>query len=308
MSLSINLASLSSRINRVAITGNTGIRRLATNASRAITDAQTNEPKTFWDGLQRFGASLIGAIRWQPPWLKFSVAGLFSFFNSAVQFLIHFNWNSTDQQLDDEIKQLEIAVASARGALRGTVAGYLVCGVVPAATLAVFNEPLALYALERLGEEAADEIVGNMSALLQATSRKNAKQTFNNIYKNFRGVLRPAALGFANILKGLGILDQASIDKANQQRDQPWSFNSALEDTIDNVKDPLQHAELEEFWDEFGDACIEAGYIVANSIDAYFLQQKVQENAAEEKEHTIIMSPSGAIQTINVTPNSSSNP
>jgi hypothetical protein len=42
---------------------------------------------------------------------------------------------------------------------------------------------------------------------------------------------------------------------------------------------------------------IESGYIIAGSIDSYFVQQKVQENASRGTDHTIIMSPSGAIGT-----------
>lgn len=306
MPLGISLSTLSSRVTRSSSTGGTGIRRIVTDATSAIRRTQEEEPTNFWDGLKRFGASILTSVTWQPPWLKFSFSGLFSTFVSNVRQLLNFNWNSTDAQLDEQIKQMEIAIASARGAARGSFAGYLICGIAPTAALAVFNEPLALYTLANVGEEAAEEIAANVSVLIQLTLQKAVKSTFINIFKNYRNLLRPAAIGFARILQSAGILDQESVDKANKKRNEPWSIASALEDTIDRIEDPVAQAETEEFWDEFGEACIEAGYIVAGSLDSYFMQQKVQENAASGgADHTIIMSTSGAISAATPTTSTS---
>lgn len=297
MALSLGLSALSSRVTRLSSTANAGIRRIATNASTAIRRTQEEEPTNFWDGLKRFGASIVAGVTWQPPWIKFSVSSLFSTFVNNIQQLLHFNWNATDKDLDEQIKQMDIAIAAARGAARGVFAGYLVCGITPTAAIAVFNEPLALYTLARLGEEAAEEIAQSVSVLIQLTLRKAVKSTFINIYKNYRNLLRPAAIGFARILQAGGILDQESIDKANKKRNEPWSISSALEDTIERIEDPLARAETEEFWDEFGEACIEAGYIVAGSIDSFFLQERISADSARGSRHTIVMSPSGAINS-----------
>lgn len=302
MPLGISLSTLSSRITRSTSTGGTGIRRIVTDATSAIRRTQTDEPTNFWDGLKRFGASILTSVTWQPPWLKFSFSGLFSGFVNATRQLLNFNFNATDAQLDEQIKQMEIAIASARGAARGTFAGYLLCGIAPTAALAVFNEPLALYTLERVGEEAAEEIAASVSNLIQLTLQKTVRSAFINIFKNYRNILRPAAIGFARILQGAGILDQEAVDKANKKRNEPWSISTALEETIDRIPNPIQRAETEEFWDEFGEACIEAGYIVAGSLDSYFLQQNVQENASRGEDHVIIMSPSGPISGAAATP------
>ena len=301
MPLGITLSSLSSRITRSSSTGGTGIRRIVTDATSAIRRTQEEEPQNFWDGLKRFGASVLTSVNWQPPWLKFSFTGLFSGFVNATRQLLNFNFNATDAQLDDQIKQMEISIASARGAARGTFAGYLLCGIAPTAALAVFNEPLALYTLEQVGEEAAEDIAASVSNLIQLTLQKTVRSAFINIFKNYRNILRPAAIGFAQILQRAGILDQEAVDKANKKRNEPWAISTALEETIDRIPDPIQRAETEEFWDEFGEACIEAGYIVAGSLDSYFMQQKVQENAARGNDHTIIMSTSGAITAASTT-------
>ena len=302
MTLSITLNNLASRVTRAASTEGSGIRRFASNASRAIQEAQEGEPTNFWDGLKRFGASILANITWQPPWIRFTVSGLMGLFINGTQQILNFNFNSTDAQLDEQLKQQEIAIAGARGGLRGQFVGRLVCGIAPTAVLATFNEALALHVLMEVGEEAAEEIAASASVLIQLTIRKTINTAFVNIFKNFRGLLRGAAIGFGRVLETFGILDKESVDKANKQRNQPWSIHSALEDTIERVADPAQKAELEEFWDEFAEACIESGYIIAGSIDSYFMQQKAQENAARSNEHTVIMSPSGAI---NIAANSS---
>lgn len=37
----------------------------------------------------------------------------------------------------------------------------------------------------------------------------------------------------------------------------------------------MEQAYAEEFWDEFQEACIEAGFIVAGAADSFFAQQKL---------------------------------
>lgn len=295
MALSISLSSLASRVTRISSTGGGGIRRFASNASRAIREAQENEPENFWDGLKRFGASILSNINWQPPWVKFTVGGLMGLFINGTQQILNFNWNATDAELDKQLEQQEIAIAGAQGALRGQFIGRLVCGIAPTAALAVFNEALALHVLINVSEEAAEEIAAAASNLIQLTLKKTVNTAFINIFKNYRGLLRGGAIGFARTLQAMKILDQEAVDKANKQRNQPWSIHSALEDTIERIQDPKTKIDAEEFWENFGEACIESGYIIAGSIDSYFMQQNVQENAARGADHTIIMSPSGAI-------------
>lgn len=294
MALSITLSRLASRAARTASTGGSGIRRFASNASRAIQEAQEGEATNFWDGLKRFGASILANINWQPPWVKFTVGGLMGLFINGVQQVLNFNFNATDKELDEQLKQQEIAIAGAEGALRGQFVGRLVCGIAPTAVLATFNEALALHVLMNVGEEAAEEIAAAASNLIQLTIRKTINTAFVNIFKNFRGLLRGSAIGFGRLLQSFGILDQESVDKANKQRDKPWSIHSALEDTIDRIEDPKDKARTEEFWDEFAEACIESGYIIAGSIDSFLMQQRVGDDAATNDDDVIIISPSGA--------------
>lgn len=286
MPLTIALSSLASRTARTAATGGVGIRRIAVNATKTFDD--DDGLSSVWDGLARFGGSLLrGVANVFSGIASFSWTKVWSLIVSGGLFIINFNWNITDQQLSDQIKQAETALAGARGALAGATLGYAICGIIPTATLAVFNEAMALYALKELGEEAAEEIAGLAANLIRLQLQQMLKQGFAALYKNLRHILRPAALGVAQLLVNAGILTQDSVNKANKNRKEPWSFASALEDSIESIKDPAQQAYAEEFWEELGEACIEAGYIVAGSIDAYLAQQKISNESILGTERTV---------------------
>lgn len=301
MGISLNLANLKSRITRLASTSNSGIRIFASNANAAIQHASEEEATNFWDGLKRFGASIISALTWQPDWVKFSFSKITSFFVTGIQQLLHFNWNASDEELDKQIEQTNIAIATARGQLRGTVAAELICGVLPSATIAVFNEALALHVLEEVGEQAAGEIAAQATVLIRLTLEKTVKQTFIGIFKNFRSILRPAAIGFAQLLKEAGVIDQEAVDKANKKRNEPWTIAGTIQDTADRIESPVQRAEYTAFWDQFGSECIHAGFVVAGAIDSYFIEQKIQQNATQGDEHTVLFNPDGSIN-ISATP------
>lgn len=299
MSLIISATTLASRIERQSATAGAGIRRFASNGVIPRANADPDAP-TFWDGLARFGATLLSAMQWQPPWLNINISQIWSTAVQAYHFVWNFNINSTDKELDAQIKQAEIAIAGARGRLRGVTAGFLVCGILPTAALAVFNEPLALYTLKEVGEEAAEEITSAAAALMQLTTQAKIQKAFNTFFKNHRDLVRAGILGFAKGAQFFGVpIDDQAIAKANKQRNEPWSLASAMDESIERIGDPVKKAETEEFWEEFGEACIEAGYVVASSIDSWILQQRTEQKNSEQagNEDVIIINPSGSISS-----------
>lgn len=286
MTITLELGKLASRVARKAVAGNSGVRRIAVSGIASRGEGTLLE--TVYNAVEKFGQSLMqSTLGFLGNLFQLSFTNLWSLTVSAGLFLANFNWNATDEQLDQQIKQAEIALAGARGALKGGTLGWVICGVTPAAAIAVFNQPLALYVLKNVGEEAAEEIAGYAANFINLTLQKTVKSAFIEIYKNYRSILRPAALGVAQLLVNAGVLSQDVVDKANKNRNEPWTFAGALEDTIDEIKDPIQQAEAEEFWEELGEACIEAGYVVAGSLDSYFAQQKLANENILGNERTI---------------------
>lgn len=290
MTLSLSLGNLNSRATRRSAAPSGGVRRIATNAT-----TESNEQGGFlgfFNGALKFGVSLVSkAFGLITNVLKFSWSALWGGIVRGTQFLLNFNWNITDKQIDDQIKQAEIGLAAARGSLAGQSLGFAVCGILPTATIAVFNEALALHMMAELGEEAADEIATSLATLVSLQLQQTVRRGFFGLFKNYRTLFRGAAVGFANVLVQAGVLSQESVDKANKNRNQPWSIASALEDTIDSITDPSQQAYAEEFWDEFGDSCIEAGFIVASGADSFFAMQQIANRSLLGSERIIEIDP-----------------
>lgn len=289
--VSLNLTELASRQIRKAAVGNSGVRRIAI----AATNTQNQEDGSItsvYNAVEKFGRSLMSfAFNQIKNLLSLDWRKMFQQFIGGVMYLLNFNINISDAEIDEKIKQAEIALAAAKGTLAGQSVGYAICGFVPAATIAVFNEPLALYMMKELGEEAAEDLAGSLANLVTLQIQQAARKTFFQLFKNNRALCRGAAIGIANLLVKAGVLTQESVDKANKDRNKPWSVASALEDSIDSIKDPETKAYFESFWDEFGDACIEAGYIVANSADSYFAMQKMANQAQFGSEKVIEIQP-----------------
>ena len=303
MVLTIALRLLASRSVRRAVVSN-GIRRISTSALTTPTGGggnPTNTPPTngtlgaIWQGFSRFNGFILDNVK-----EKLNVKNQINFTNifskivGGTTAILNFNWNITDKELDEQVKQGVIAIAGAAGGALGQTVGYTICGGVPAASLAVFNPGLALHALTDLGEQAAEEIVEAVANLVNLTAQQALRYSFAQIYKNFRGVLRAGALGFAQTLVQAGVLSQESVDAANKKKNEPWSFAIALENTIEDIKDPIKQAFIENFWDELQDSCIEAGYVVAGSMDAYFAQQKMANQFFHGSNNVITIVPNRA--------------
>lgn len=298
MPIAIVLASLASRATRIASVGSTATRIIATSASSDNNDDDGNFISKIYNGVIKFGKGLMQKLfSTFSNILKFDWGTLWAQITRGVVFLLNFNWNISDADLDAQIKQAEIGLASAQGTLVGTALGYAICGAVPAATVAVFNQPLALYMMAELGEEAADEIADSLTALVSLQLQQFIRIGFSAIFKNYRSLLRGAAIGVAQILVAAGVLSQDSVDKANKNRNEPWSIASALEETIEDIDNPVEQAYAEEFWDSFGEACIEAGFIIANSADSFFAMQKMSLQAASGSERVIEIQPNRSIPT-----------
>lgn len=290
MPLAINLNSLSSRAIRTA-SSDGGVRRIAVNATASL-DKPEGGLAFVYNAVLKFGKSLLSSA-WNAIAAFFTIdwAKVWQAIVGGVRFLLNFNINMDNKAIEAQIKQAEIALAAAKGSLVGQSLGKAICGIVPAATIAVFNQPLALYMMKELGEEAADDIAASVANLVKLQIQQGARVGFLALFKNHRSLVRGAAIGFANLLVRVGILTQESVDQANKERNKPWSIASALNTSVESIKDPVDQAYAEELWEELADSCIEAGYIIASSADGYFAQQKMANETVFGTERIIEIQP-----------------
>lgn len=269
MPLEILESALESRTVRKAI------------GTRVISSLQTSEKKddngNFLGWVLDFGKNALGFL-----WSKitalvsrvFNVAALWGAIVGAARFILTFNFNITDAQLDLQVKAAQQAVYAQLGGTIGSALGYLVCGVAPAMALFTVNEALGALVLKNVGEEFLDELAGNIGALVQTTFRATAHKLFASAYKNTRRWLKKPNNLMAQIMFGDRYAEV--MQKWGAPGSKPFVISEQIEEAIESIPNENLRVLVEEALEEFTDACIEAGYIVANTIDGFMAAQKLQ--------------------------------
>ena len=287
MTLTIALARLASRTVRTSVTS-TGVRRFASSAIKSETDDDGNIISKTVNGFSRFGGSLLSKITSSLfSGFTWTFSAIWGMCVSTFQFLWNFNWNVSDADLDAEIQSSITALGGTLGGTLGNALGYLTCGAIPGALIFTFNEPMGLHVLENVGEEALDEVAGNVANLIKQTFNLFTKYAFNYGYKNVRKLFREPDSKFRQRLISEGHMTKENIDKAVEERNKPWSFSIAFNNYVDSIPNEFLKNFVEEFVEEFSDACIEAGYVVAGGIDSFLAEQRAAHEMNLGSEQTV---------------------
>ncbi|MEH2170797.1 MAG: hypothetical protein V7K41_29930 [Nostoc sp.] len=277
MAISLELSELTSR----AVRSNVG--------QRVIKGLESEEKKKdggflgkFFGGLVSLGGFLINAIG---GFFQFSWTTFWSWLVAAKQFIWNFNWNATDEQLEASIKAQWTALAGQLGGTLGNAFGYLACGILPGAVIAVFNEPLGAVVLAKVGEEFLEEFLENLGSLLNSALRLGTQILFTETYKNVRKLIKSNS---ALVGKLFGKKVEKAVKAWGSKDSKPWSFASATEDFLDKTfgEEGAMREFAEEFLEEADEACTEAGYVVANAVDTYLSTQMIAKQSVPPLGHT----------------------
>lgn len=266
----IAVATLESETTRNSI-GNNGVRKFNTNLTSPDKDDDGGILGWIWNG----GKQLVGWLLSEAgKFLSFSLTTLWGWVTSTLQYLWNFNWNISDSEIDNQIKQKWAALSGMLGGALGNFIGYLGCGVVPGATMFAFNEPLGAYVLANVAEEMADEFLANLGAICRYTLQVATQSLILWSFKNTRKFLKanPAILttffgdDAAKLLQSWGATGS-----------KPWSFAIATESAIKSIGNDVVENFVEELLEEAWEGCVEAGYVVANSTDSYLAAEKLKQ-------------------------------
>lgn len=222
-----------------------------------------------WGNLRGF---LVGAILAQLPGMFWSLTNLWSMFTSAAIELYYFDWNQPDAALDAQAKNSWMQFSNILGGTAGQAIGYFACGVVPASSLMAFDERLAVHVLREVGEEAWEELRYQFAFALQLSIRNLTRQTANWLYKGARRWLKEPGNPFARALFG-GRTEEVQ-QKWGEAQAQPWSFAIEVEERIERIPSTFWQNFTESMIEEAIDSCIEAGYVVAQSIEGYYADRR----------------------------------
>jgi hypothetical protein len=141
----------------------------------------------LWNGAKRLAGFIFDNIG---KLLSFSLTTLWGWFTSTLQYIWNFNWNITDKEIDTQIQAKWDALGSMLGGTVGNFIGYLGCGVLPAATIFAFNEPLGAYIMANVTEELAEELLGNLSSLVRYTFISTTETLILSSFKNARKFIK----------------------------------------------------------------------------------------------------------------------
>lgn len=228
----------------------------------------------LWSGTVAIGFSAVAVVNW---------------LREATDFVMGFNWNATDAELDRQFKTMLTRLVGLLGGTLGNLAGYVVCGLGTGTLITVINEPLGLYLLKEVGEEALDEFLSNLRLLLRASLTSAVQAAAIATYKSVRRWIKsivkdPDSSGSRLSKKIFGTKITEAIKVWGEEGTKPWSFRIAKENKIESIENPYAEEFVEEFVDEFGDACWDAFYIIASGIDSWVLQQRLDQEAGDRRE------------------------
>ncbi len=277
----LNITDLSSRIIRQRVTENS-----PESGLRIISDQGGQNSGGLSGILKGIGGLFGGAIKFA-GWIiqpilsifAFSFVGLMQILVQTSTFIYNFNINISDESIETQFDQAKLILAGLLGGTLGNSFGYLACGILPSTAILAFNEALGLYLLKEVGEEALEELAYNIRALCLISFKLGARSLFYAGYKNIRKAIKiwnssnsNAEKEAINGLFGFKISD--AIEAWGEKEAKPWSLRLFIEEKIDNIENPLIQNFVEEFYDESLDGCVEAGYVLAQGLDNWVLEQK----------------------------------
>ncbi len=226
------------------------------------------------------GERLIGFLLEKAAELiKFSFVTLWGLFVSTAQYIWNFDWNASDKSLEQQINARWDALGGLLGGTTGNLFGWIGCGLVPGALMLAVNEPLAAYIIQNVLEEMGEEVLANLAQLTNYMLQSTLQNLIAYSFINARKIIK-ANVGWVSLIFGDKI-GQATLAWGNEGS-KPWSFASATEQFTESIPVRALQNYVEEFLEEAWDGCVEAGYVVANSIDGFFALEKLKQQRVPE--------------------------
>lgn len=231
-----------------------------------------NNPISWlWNAASRLTGFLVASAG---KLLSFTLTGLWSLFVSTSQFIWNFNWNMTDTEIDQQINSRWAALGGMLGGVLGNAVGYLGCGILPGAVIFAFNEPLGAYVLKNVAEEMAEEFTANLAGLVRYTFMSGVQSLILWGFKNVRKFIKTNS---SLVAKLFGSNAEKMTKAWGSEGSKPWSFALAVDNAVESIPNTFVRNFVEEFLEEAWDGCVEAGYVVANSIDSYMALEKLKQ-------------------------------
>ncbi|HIK04600.1 MAG TPA: hypothetical protein IGS40_07795 [Trichormus sp. M33_DOE_039] len=268
------LINLASRVIRSKTVQN-GIRTITVRAT--TTDEDKGILANIWGGFKSVVGDLLKGLMSALSW---TLTGLWTLITTSAMFLMNFNWNITEQEIQAEINNAITTAAGILGQETGRTLGFLVCGALPTASLFAINPVMARTVAAQVAPELLDELVDNYATAIQQIGAIALRAGGLWLYGAVRRMWRGSDAEFKERLKAKGF-NEEQINKEIENRNKPFTFAQSIQEGIEAIPNEAFRNFVENAYDEFGSSCIEAGYVVAGAIDSYIYQRKTSESEAD---------------------------
>ncbi|MEC4806679.1 MAG: hypothetical protein SAJ12_08995 [Jaaginema sp. PMC 1079.18] len=194
------------------------------------------------------------------------------FFQQAKEFVMNFNFNATDAELDQLVKSSLQTLVSEIGEMAGCAVGYATCGGLLGAGIIYIDPGAAIPIMKEAVPELKDEFAGLLGDLARTAARAATRWLAVNAFKHGRRLIKRVAQN-PGIKKRLPAKLNKAIESWGAEGSKPWTIAQARDNLIENIPNEYLRTFAEEFVEGFDECCTEAGYVIAQSFDGYKAQQ-----------------------------------
>lgn len=195
--------------------------------------------------------------------------GLLSSTINTVNFAVNFNINATDEDL---LKQIEDQINNFYGlfgAAVGSSLGYLMCGALPGTVAFAFNPAVGALIMRDLDDQARSEVYAQAGNIGRMSFQTLVNAELSRQFMNARRYLkRDPNHPVSKILKS--IMGKDTFKKWGESNQPSFTISeNVINKSIDNnIKDKGLKQFTEQLLENFTEACIESGFILAQNLDS----------------------------------------
>lgn len=209
--------------------------------------------------------------------LTWSFSAIWTGIVVATSFIFNFNFNITDTEIQASINNTFVTIAGLLGQAAGKTLGYLVCGALPTLGILVISPTVFNAIAPKITEELLEKLAAEYSTIIYQSSRLFLNAGFLWIYGSIRRAFRGSDDDLKNRLKAAGANENKIIQEL-ETRHKPFVISQKIQESIDSIQGSKTRAFVDQAYQEFGMACIEAGYVVAGALDSYMYQTNLARN------------------------------
>lgn len=136
-----------------------------------------------------------------------------------------------------------------------------------------FNPTVAAVVLSQLGNEAQDEILGDLAALSMSVLATIGNAMALKGFKSARKwVKRPGTPLHDMMKKAMGA---KRFEEWGKTSGKNWTINGKIEESVEAIKDPRLRNFTEEFLEGLSEGCVTGGMIMATNLDSHMAAQRL---------------------------------